>query len=112
MSNFGKNNVNSGSTSNLFRSQSLASLGGDKLVLGEGFRNSYTLRAHKSAVLKELGLNSKSISRIPKTPRPKRTLDVFTAVIEGLRFVFSNKNHSFEVSFHCYLIISSTILIH
>ncbi|KAF6027906.1 FAM65A [Bugula neritina] len=85
MSNFGKNNVNSGSTSNLFRSQSLASLGGDKLVLGEGFRNSYTLRAHKSAVLKELGLNSKSISRIPKTPRPKRTLDVFTAVIEGLR---------------------------
>lgn len=88
MSSFGKSSSSSGSTGNLFRSQSLASLGGEKMVLGEGFRSSYTLRAHKAAALKELGLNSKSISKIAKAPRPKRTDDIFKAVITGLRFVF------------------------
>ena len=87
MSSFGRSRAASGSASNLYRSQSLASLGGDKLVLGEGFRSSYSLSTHRAVVLKELGLNSKSMSKIPKTPRPKRTIDVFNAVIKGLRLV-------------------------
>lgn len=64
----------------------MASLaGGERTVLGESFRSTYTLRTHRNAVLKELGLNAKSLSRVPKHPRPKRTKDIFAAVIKGLR---------------------------
>lgn len=76
----------SGSNSNLYRSQSMASLAGsDRTVLGESFKSMYALRTHRNAVLKELGLNAKSLSRVPKHPRPKRTKDIFAAVIKGLR---------------------------
>ena len=86
-SEYGKGGASSGSTTNLYRSQSMASLAGDKLVLGEGFRGSYTLmRPQKAAAMKELGLNAKALSRIPKTPRPSRALDVFDSVIKGLRY--------------------------
>lgn len=88
MSEFGRGSASSGSSSNLYRSQSMASLAGDKMVLGEGFRGSYTLmRPQKAAAMKELGLNAKALSRIPKTPRPLRALDVFDAVIKGLRYL-------------------------
>lgn len=82
---YGNGSSSSGSTSNLYRSQSMASLSGDRMVLGDSFRSSYALRTHRAAVLKELGLNAKSMSRIPKHPRPKRTLEMFSAVIKGLR---------------------------
>lgn len=93
MSSFGKSSSSLETTGSLYRSQSLASLGGEKMVLGESFRSSYTLSTHRAAVLKELGLNSKVISKIPETPRPKRTLDVFIAVIKGLRFVTQVSSH-------------------
>ncbi|XP_067939516.1 rho family-interacting cell polarization regulator 2-like isoform X2 [Watersipora subatra] len=82
---FAKSRTASGSAGNLYRSQSMASLGGDKLVLGESFRSSYGLSTQRNVMLKELGLNSKSISKIPKTPRPTRTTEMFEAVIKGLR---------------------------
>lgn len=87
MSSFSKSSSSSGSSNNLYRSQSMASLGGDKMVLGEGFRSSYTLmRSQKAAAMREIGLNAKALSRIPKTPRPTRALDVFSTVIKGLRY--------------------------
>jgi len=63
----------------------MMSLTGDRAVLGQSFKSSYALRNHRTAVLKELGLNTKSLSRIPKHPRPKRTLEIFLTVIKGLR---------------------------
>lgn len=63
----------------------MASLTSDRMVLGDSFRSSYMLRAHRTAVLKELGLNTKSLSRVPKHPRPKRTVEIFSAVTKGLR---------------------------
>lgn len=89
MSSFERSSSSSGSTQNLYRSQSMASLGmnADKMVLGEGFRNTYTLmRPQKSATMRELGLNTKALSRIPKTPRPSRAMDIFNASIKGLRY--------------------------
>lgn len=77
--------------STLSRSRSVASVAhptgadGRVPVLGEGYRSPDPLCRHKMATLKDLGLNVKNLSKLPKLPRPTRTLAVFESTVRGLR---------------------------